>query len=119
MKVQANETHTGTQTMICMRGQGVVKGYAIGRAVVMGAAALEVAHYRIQPAEVASECQSLREAMAAARDDLQNMVATLPEHAPSEIAALLTVHSMLLEDPMLTQQTSTLIGERLYNAEWA
>ncbi len=119
MKVQANETHAGTQTMICMRGQGVVKGYAIGRAVVMGAAALEVAHYRIQPSEVPGECLRLREAMAAARDDLQRMVATLPGDAPREMAALLTVHSMLLEDPMLTQQTSALITERLYNAEWA
>lgn len=119
MKAQANENHAGTQTMICMRGQGVVKGYAIGRAVVMGAAALEVAHYRIQAADAPSECQRLREAMAAARDDLQRMVAGLPSDAPREMAALLTVHSMLLEDPMLAQQTTELITERLYNAEWA
>jgi len=35
------------------------------------------------------------------------------------MAALLTVHSMLLEDPMLAQQTCALIRERHYNAEWA
>src|SRR5690606_10260411 len=59
---------------LCMRGQGVVKGYAIGRAAVMGAAALEVVHYRIQPDDVQGECRRLTEALAAARDDLQNMV---------------------------------------------
>src|SRR5690606_4354005 len=104
---------------ICMRGQGVVKGYAIGRAAVMGAAALEVVHYRIQPDDVPGECRRLTEALAAARDDLQNMVRNLPADAPREMAALLTVHSLLLDDPMLAQQTCDLIAERQYNAEWA
>jgi phosphotransferase system enzyme I (PtsI) len=31
----------------------------------------------------------------------------------------LTVHSLLLDDPMLTQQTCAIIAERHYNAEWA
>jgi len=57
--------------------------------------------------------------MASARDELQCMVASLPSDAPREMAALLTVHSMLLDDPMLAQQTVSLITERLYNAEWA
>jgi len=104
---------------ICMRGQGVVKGYAIGRAAVMGAAALEVVHYRIQPDDVPGECGRLIEALGAARDDLQNMVRNLPADAPREMAALLTVHSLLLDDPMLAQQTCDLIAERQYNAEWA
>lgn len=106
-------------SMLCMRGQGVVKGYAIGRAVVMGAATLEVAHYRIQPEAVQAECQRLKSALALARDELQGMVANLPDDAPREMGALLTVHSMLLDDPMLAQQTCELIIERHYNAEWA
>lgn len=105
--------------MMCMRGQGVVKGYAIGRAAVMGAAALEVAHYRIQPDDVNTECRRLIDALAAARNDLQNMVRNLPADAPREMAALLTVHSLLLDDPMLAQQACDLIAERHYNAEWA
>ncbi len=106
-------------SMISMRGQGVVKGYAIGRAVVMSAASLEVAHYRISPEDVASECARVKAALAAARDDLQHMISHLPDDAPKEMAALLTVHSMLLDDPMLARQTCDLIIERQYNAEWA
>ena len=106
-------------SMLCMRGQGVVKGYAIGRAAVMGAAALEVVHYRIQPDDVQAECTRLKNALASARDELQSIAASLPEDAPREMAALLTVHSMLLDDPMLAQQTCELIIERHYNAEWA
>ena len=63
--------------MLCLRGQGVVKGYAIGRAAIMGAAALEVVHYRIQPEAVEEECARLKAALAQARDELQHMVANL------------------------------------------
>src|SRR5690606_36884426 len=63
--------------------------------------------------------QRLMDALAAARNDLQDMVSDLPADAPREMAALLTVHSMLLDDPLLAQQTCELIRERLYNAEWA
>jgi len=109
----------GLCAMVCMQGQGVVKGYAIGRAAVMSAAALEVVHYRVASHEVESECERLRRALAQARDELQAMAGTLPEDAPRELGPLLTVHSMLLDDPMLFQQTCALITERHYNAEWA
>lgn len=105
--------------MFCMQGQGVVRGFAIGRAVVMGAAALEVSHYRIDPADVQAECQRLQQALIAARDELQFLASTLPDDAPRELGPLLTVHSLLLDDPMLMQQTCELITGRYYNAEWA
>lgn len=104
---------------LCLYGQGVVKGYAIGRAVVMSAAALEVAHYRVAPEDIAAESERLICAIAAARDDLVAMAASLPEDSPRELAALLNVHSMLLDDPMLISQVCSVIAERQYNAEWA
>src|SRR5690606_25018699 len=109
----------GLCAMVCMQGQGVVKGYAIGRAAVMSAAALEVVHYRVASHEVESECERLRRALAQARDELQAMAGTLPADAPRELGPLLTVHAMLLDDPMLLEQTCALIIERHYNAEWA
>jgi phosphotransferase system enzyme I (PtsI) len=105
--------------MLCMQGQGIVKGFAIGRAAIMSAAALEVVHYRIAPDDVDSECQRLKSAIVAARDELQSMVANLPSDAPRELGPLLTVHSLLLDDPMLSQQSCDLIISRHYNAEWA
>jgi phosphotransferase system enzyme I (PtsI) len=104
---------------LCLQGQGVVKGFAIGRAVVMSAAALEVEHYRIQPDDIPAECARLTQALAKASAELQSIVAMLPDDAPRELGALLTVHSMLLEDPTLAQQTCELIAQRQYNAEWA
>ncbi len=105
--------------MFTMQGQGVVKGYAIGKAAIMSAAALEVAHYRIAPEEVAAECERLKKALITARDELKVMASTLPDDAPRELGPLLTVHSLLLDDPMLSQQSCDLILERHYNAEWA
>ena len=119
MTVAASAVPYRFSSMLCLRGQGVVKGYAIGRAAVMGAAALEVVHYRIQPDAVDEECARLKAALAQARDELQYMVANLPDDAPREMGALLTVHSMLLDDRMLSEQACNLIIERHYNAEWA
>ena len=46
--VLAHDGDGSASPVICLYGKGVARGYAIGRAVVMGAAALEVAHYRIE-----------------------------------------------------------------------
>ncbi|MDN5841833.1 MAG: phosphoenolpyruvate--protein phosphotransferase [Alcaligenaceae bacterium] len=104
---------------LCLSGQGVVKGYAIGTAVVMSAASLEVAHYRVAPEELPAEHHRLIDAVATARKDLQSMAASLPDDAPRELAALLNVHVMLLDDPVLIQQVCQVVTERQYNAEWA
>ncbi|ARP97372.1 phosphoenolpyruvate--protein phosphotransferase [Bordetella genomosp. 13] len=102
-----------------MRGKPVARGYAIGRAVVMGAAALEVAHYRIAPEDVAAECERLTAALQQAQDELLQMADTLPEDAPRELGAMLNVHRLLLADPLLAEPALELIAERQYNAEWA
>jgi len=110
---------TTDSALVCLYGQGVAKGYAMGRAVVLGATALEVAHYRIAPSDVTAECQRLSNALVAAQADLTHLINTLPADAPLEMAALLNVHRLLLSDPLLTEQALVLIAERHYNAEWA
>ena len=114
---QADSCTAGS--MLCMQGQGVVRGFAIGRAAIMSAAALEVNHYRILDADVEAECQRLLTAVDRAIQDLRTLSATLPPDAPREVAPLLEVHQLLLEDPLLSQQACVFIRERRYNAEWA
>ena len=104
---------------LCLYGQGVVRGYAIGRAVVMSAASLEVAHYRIADGDIESEQRRFTRAVDETVRDLGQMAEDLPADAPRELGVLLSVHAMLLQDPMLTQSVCQLIAERQYNAEWA
>ncbi len=105
--------------VLSLFGKGVARGYAIGRAVVMGAAALEVAHYRIAPEDVGAECQRLTEALLQAQSDLLQLADSLPEDAPRELGAMLNVHRLLIGDPLLAEQARAMIAERFYNAEWA
>ncbi|MBK1782166.1 phosphoenolpyruvate--protein phosphotransferase [Advenella sp. WQ 585] len=102
-----------------MRGKGVARGVAIGRAVIMGAATLEVAHYRITAEDVPQECARLDAALETVYKDLQHIIKSLPADAPKELAPLLNVHSLLVSDPMLSEQTREIIASRQYNAEWA
>jgi phosphotransferase system enzyme I (PtsI) len=104
---------------LCLFGQGVVRGYAVGHAVVMSAASLEVAHYRIAAEDVDTERRRFRRAVDVTVQDLRQMAETLPEDAPRELCVLLSVHAMLLQDPMLVNAVCQLITERQYNAEWA
>lgn len=108
-----------SSAMVCVYGTGVSSGYAMGRVVVMGAATLEVEHYRVSVDAVDSEIARLETALKATAHELQTLAQTLPDDAPRELAALLNVHQLLLEDPLLAHESFDLIRERHYNAEWA
>jgi phosphotransferase system enzyme I (PtsI) len=102
-----------------MFGTPVSKGIAIGRAVLVASSRVDVAHYYVGPDGVAAETERLRVARDAVAAELRTLKAELPAEAPSELAALLDVHLMLLHDEMLTGATKAWIAERHYNAEWA
>ncbi|UOD51617.1 phosphoenolpyruvate--protein phosphotransferase [Orrella daihaiensis] len=97
----------------------MASGYAMGRAVVLGAAALEVEHYRVAPESVEQETERLQRALKVTHEELTELASTLPADAPRELAAILSVHQLLLEDPLLAEESLALIRERQYNAEWA
>ncbi len=105
--------------VMLMRGKGVARGVAIGRAIIMGAATLEVAHYRIATEDIPQECARLDAALETVYNDLQHIIKNLPADAPKELTPLLNVHSLLVSDPMLSEQTREIIASRQYNAEWA
>ena len=117
--IHTEHTPTRQSTVFTLQGKGVVRGFAIGRAVVMGAATLEVSHYRIASEDVPAECARLDHALKIVYDMLQHTIDTLPADAPKELVPLLTVHSLLVSDPELAAQTKELIASRQYNAEWA
>ncbi len=106
-----------------VHGLPVARGIAIGRAVLMASSRVDVAHYFIEPDQAASEIERVRVGRNAVVDEihrLQHTIATMgPKEAPHELAALLDVHLMLLQDEELISGVKHWITERLYNAEWA
>jgi phosphotransferase system enzyme I (PtsI) len=102
-----------------VQGLPVARGVAIGRAVLVASSRLEVAHYFITPDQVEAEIGRVRAGRNAVVDELQRLLQDMPKDAPHELAALLDVHLMLLEDETLTAGVKHWIRDRLYNAEWA
>ncbi|WP_370680691.1 phosphoenolpyruvate--protein phosphotransferase [Comamonas sp. GB3 AK4-5] len=102
-----------------IHGLAVSRGIAIGRAVVVASSRMEVRHYFIQPEQVASEIDRARTARDAVVVELTRLLESMPADAPGEVAALLEVHLMLLQDEVMENGVKQWITERLYNAEWA
>jgi phosphotransferase system enzyme I (PtsI) len=102
-----------------IHGLAVARGIAIGRAVLVASSRVDVAHYFVTPDQVNAEIKRLRVARDAVVDELQRLQKDMPKDAPHELAALLDVHLMLLQDEELTAGVVHWIKTRLYNAEWA
>ena len=106
-----------------VHGLPVARGIAIGRAVLMASSRVDVAHYFIDPTQVESEITRVRVGRNAVVEEIHRLQQTIaamgPKEAPHELAALLDVHLMLLQDEELISGVKHWISDRLYNAEWA
>ena len=101
-----------------LHGLGVSGGIAIGRAMLMSHATLEVSHLTIAPRMVDKEIARFDAAINSVKKELTAMKETT-EHAPAELAAFIDIHTMFLEDPELAEKPRDIIRERRCNAEWA
>lgn len=113
------EQATHANSTLILFGKGVVRGFAIGRAIVMADEHTEVTHYHIDESEVEAECLRLEQACQQVHDEFQSLLQEIPPDAPKEIAPLLKVHSLLLQDPLLLDASKQIIIQRRYNAPWA
>ncbi|SEI54538.1 phosphoenolpyruvate--protein phosphotransferase [Paraburkholderia diazotrophica] len=102
-----------------LHGIPVSRGIAIGRAYLIAPAALDVDHYLIEPTQIEDEVERFRAAQKVVHQELDELRADLAADAPTEMGAFLDVHSMILNDAMLVQETIDLIRTRRYNVEWA
>ena len=102
-----------------LHGIPVSKGIAIGKAVLISRAALEVSHYLVEPGKEGAEAQKLLDAFEQVRLELSQLRQGLPKDAPQEMAAFLDVHAMILADPALAEKPIKLIQTQRLNAAWA
>ncbi len=106
-----------------IHGLPVARGIAIGRAVLVASSRVDVAHYFIDALQVDNEIDRVRVGRNAVIDEIHRLQTNIsqmgPKEAPHELAALLDVHLMLLQDEELILGVKSWITDRLYNAEWA
>lgn len=86
-----------------LHGLGVSGGIAIGRAMLMSHATLEVSHLTIAPRMVDKEIERFDAAVKAVKEELILMKENT-EHAPAELNAFIDIHTMFLEDPELAEK---------------
>ncbi|MDR0776304.1 MAG: phosphoenolpyruvate--protein phosphotransferase [Azonexus sp.] len=101
-----------------LHGLGVSGGIAIGRALLMSHATLEVSHLTVGPRMVDREIARFDQAVATVKSELAAMKEST-EHAPAELSAFIDIHTMFLEDPELIDKPREIIRARRCNAEWA
>ena len=102
-----------------LHGIPVSKGIAIGKAVLISRAAVEVSHHLIEAGKEEAEAQKLLDAFDQVRLELEQLRQGLPKDAPQEMAAFLDVHGMILADPALAEKPIKLIRTQRLNAAWA
>lgn len=102
-----------------LSGVAAARGIAIGQATLVTAGQVDVAHYFIEPHQAQAEITRLRNAAARALAELAALRSNMPAAAPTEIAALLDVHIMLLRDEAVAESVTQWITEKRYNAQWA
>ena len=102
-----------------VHGLAVARGIAIGRAVLVASSRADVAHYFVDAEKTLEEITRVRVSRNAVMEEITRLQQDLPKDAPHEIAALLDVHLMLLQDEQLISGVKHWITDRHYNAEWA
>jgi phosphotransferase system enzyme I (PtsI) len=103
-----------------LHGLAVSTGIAIGRAHLVSNATLEVSQYQIRERDIPAEIARFETALASVHAELEGLrLEASAAGAPTELVAFVSVHAMLLSDPMLSDMPKELIKERRCNAEWA
>ena len=104
---------------IVLHGFTAGKGIAIGRAHLILRGMTEVPQYNIIADELAAETTRFDNAIKASRRQLEQLRSAIPENAPTELGAFISLHLMLLTDATLSREPADIIQEQKINAEWA
>ena len=106
-----------------LHGLGVSGGIAIGHAHLLTSASLEVDHYSIPEEFIAREVKRFDKAVKQVRAELEtlehNLHTTQRGDATGDMAAFVTVHRMILDDPTFSEAPKEIIKREACNAEWA
>lgn len=106
-----------------LHGLGVSGGIAIGHAHLLTSASLEVDHYSIPDEFIGREVKRFDKGVKQVRAELdaleRGLHTTQRGDATGDMAAFVTVHRMILDDPTFSEAPREIIKREACNAEWA
>lgn len=104
---------------LALTGHAVSRGIAIGQAHLAERNELEIGEHKIQPDAVEAEILRFRQAVAAAREQLEEMAERIKKSAGTAAGDIIQTHILMLADSSISDASEQCIREDLYNAEWA
>lgn len=104
---------------IVLHGVAVGAGVAIGRAHLVVRGMDDVPHRELSLEELPVEADRYEQAIKTTRRQLEQLRSEIPENAPSELGAFISLHLMLLGDVSLSREPIDIIKDKCINAEWA
>jgi phosphoenolpyruvate-protein phosphotransferase len=105
--------------VIVLHGYAAGGGIAIGRAHLVRRGVAEVTQLDLPPEALAAEAERYEAAVKTTRRQLEQLRSAIPENAPTELGAFISLHLMLLADVTLSREPVDILFERQINAEWA
>nr|WP_101127229.1 phosphoenolpyruvate--protein phosphotransferase [Neisseria meningitidis] len=104
---------------IVLHGVAAGKGIAVGCAHLIARGTEEVPQYDVAEADTDAEAERFDAAVKATRKELEQLRSAIPENAPTELCAFISLHLMLLTDVTLSREPVDILREQKINAEWA
>lgn len=105
--------------MLSLFGSGIGRGIAIGPAYVLRNSDIETPQTTLKKAHIAKEVKRFRAAILKTEKQYKTILKQLPKDAPKESAAFVNAHMMMLQDPLLVNESIKRIKRDLINAEYA
>jgi len=104
---------------LALTGHPVARGIAIGRCHLVERNELDIGEYRIAAEEVEREIQRYRNAVDAAREQLEELAGRVIQSVGIGAGEIIQTHVQMLSDSRLRDSTEEHIRRELCNAEWA
>jgi phosphotransferase system enzyme I (PtsI) len=101
-----------------LRGDGVVDGIEIDRAVVSDPGKISVPQYHVRPQALGSELKRYRQALRAVRKKLIDDQQRIRRDLGTNEADILKSHILITQDPFFADEVPSIISNRKRNAEW-
>lgn len=112
---------SGTNEPRIYQGLAVAEGVAVGRVKVIDTAHLpsRAPRYEIGEGDIQREVRRLKDACAAAREELERMAERVREQVGPREAEMISAQVLMVEDPAFVAEVEDLIVENRVNAEAA